>query len=152
MNNARQTVNESLQSITAGIADFGFYTGDEENATITPPAVSILWLDGDGYSALKSDFRMRLAQIDVITTAQDTTGAELACEAILAGFGIQRGARPLGIIPLQSWALVGVTPTGTPTGSNIVLRLQLGKGWKRLDPPQQRARRYMLTLEVHYLP
>lgn len=150
MNNARKTLNVFLATqLQTALPGWSFLTGDEQNPIIGPKSVSIQWLDGDSESTLLPGGRMRLAQVEVFLSNQDTSGAEAACEAVLKVLGLYTGTFPMTLVPKRDYS---AGAPGVDTGSNLVLRRQLGKGWVRLPPPQQDARLYILTLQVDYLP
>lgn len=150
MNNTRKSLNVYLSNaLTTALPGWAFLTGDEDTPTIGPKSVAIQWLDGDAESTLLSGGRIRLCQLEVFVANQDTNAAEAACEAVEKAVGLFYGTNPMTTIPKRDFSL-GLP--GVDTGSQIVIRRQLGKGWVHLPPPQQSARLYILTLQVDYLP
>ena len=150
----RETVNMRLGEIAATLADVKLFTGDEGDPTLSFPAIQVEWLGSDLPSELSPDMRMRILQITVETVDRDTDGCEAIARAILIGLGIKYGSRTrLGTLPKKAWAVsYAGAITGTPTGSAIILRPQLGQGWRPLPSKQREGRRQVITLEAHSKP
>lgn len=154
MNNARKSVNVYLkQQLAVSLPTFTVMTGDEVDATVKAPTIGTRWLDG-AQQGLLAESRSRLLQIEVFVGISDkgnsqTSLAEDACERVLDALKLRIGSSPKGVIPKLDYS-AGMP--GVPLGTNIIFSLQVGKGWTALEPPQQKARLYVLTVEVDYEP
>lgn len=149
MNNVRATVNYFVKGVVEsllGDKGFTFWTGDEDDPTIVPPAVGLRWIDGER-PGHRSESRTRLAQMEVFVSDQNTYLAEFACEKLLEGLKIRRGS-PLSVIPLKDFS--GPSPTLT---RYFVMLSPTPEGWLALpNLPNQQARLYVYTFEVDYDP
>lgn len=150
MNSARKTFNTYLAARLAVLLPaFSIWTGDETNPEVKAPAVVIRWLDGAQNSGRLPESRVRLVQLDVFTNKQATSVAEAACEQVLTALHIRTGMNPMGLIPKMNFS---VNPAGILDGTTLIVTIPYGRGWQRLEPPQQAARLYAITLEVDYVP
>jgi hypothetical protein len=149
MNNVRATVNYHVKGIVEtllGSLGFTFWTGDEDDPTIVPPAVGLRWIDGER-PGHRSESRIRLAQLEVFVSDQDTYTAELACEKLLEGLRIRRGT-PIGTLHLKDFS----GPVPIDTGYTVMIS-PTPEGWLAMpNVPNQQARLYVYTFEVDYDP